>query len=491
MKPLQNPPPVFRPAFGLAQMKPAHNSASIAASLHSRIHPSAPPVYRPQAAGVQPKSIGAARVGTAPPVYRPVPAGVQQKSVVRNAPPVYRPQAAGLQSKTVAIARVGTAPPVYRPVPAGIQQKSVVRTAPPVYRPQVAGVQSKSAPASQYPGVKPRGPRVVQRMQGSPYWGSPSYSSWPQTTDFNPTPWNFFQPPVVSYYVPPPTPTHTFSQPLLSWDTHPVEPLFGGLADISDDMEPEMDYISSIPYDVDGLLPSYESLMDEETRKWLEEYDLAPSAVPPQNPYKWAVKSKQSYVVNEPSVKEILESFGDPTTEVIRTYDDLATRVGYDVGHGGLTSTTIADLQKYFDASHPLHFQFNTYLNHTWTTNLNNYSGGKKEIKLYSAMRSDLTKGMKEKAFSNTSLNDVLKAVSGRPAEVHHLLYKAKRPGLANNVGNLVLSQRSESESRSGPGQHELMHMVSSGKDKNKFNVLLDEFETQYKSYMKPKSVLL
>jgi hypothetical protein len=33
--------------------------------------------------------------------------------------------------------------------------------------------------------------------------------------------------------------------------------------------------------------------------------------------------------------------------------------------------------------------------------------------------------------------------------------------------------------------------MVSSGKDKNKFNVLLDEFETQYKSYMKPKSVLL
>jgi hypothetical protein len=126
-------------------------------------------------------------------------------------------------------------------------------------------------------------------------------------------------------------------------------------------------------------------------------------------------------------------------------------------------------------------------LNAAWTNNLNNYSGTKKEIPLYSVMRTGMTKDFKAEYVGASSLNEVLKEVSGRPAEVHHLLYKAKHPGLANNTANLVLSQRSESEKRSGPGQHELMHLVASGHDDDKFNVLRPEFTDEYKNYMAGK----
>jgi hypothetical protein len=196
------------------------------------------------------------------------------------------------------------------------------------------------------------------------------------------------------------------------------------------------------------------------------------------NPFTWEVESKGSYAVANADIQQVIDSYGDPTTSVVKTYEDLGSRVGYDVNHGGLTASTKSDLNLFFEASKPLHFQFNPYLHDAWTENLDSYSGSKKEIPLYSVMRSALTQDFTAEPIGSGSLNAVLKEVSGRPAEVHHLMYKAKRPQYANHTGNLVLSQRSESERRSGPGQHELMHKVSSGGDKHKFNVL-------YLSFMK------
>jgi hypothetical protein len=206
------------------------------------------------------------------------------------------------------------------------------------------------------------------------------------------------------------------------------------------------------------------------------------------NHYEWEVQTKGSYAVGDPNVQSILDNFGDPTTDVVKKYDDLASRVNYDLQHDDeLSKTTLADVNLFFEAQTPLHFQFNGYLNAAWTNNLNNYSGTKKEIPLYSVMRTGMTKDFNAEYVGASSLNEVLREVSGRPAEVHHLLYKAKHPGLANNTANLVLSQRSESEKRSGPGQHELMHLVASGHDDNKFNVLRPEFTDEYKNYMAGK----
>ena len=69
-----------------------------------RLHPAAPPVYRPSAPQIQTKV--ASPAGSAPPVYRPVQAAAQPKisslpsrTAIPEAPPAYRPSAPPIQAK--------------------------------------------------------------------------------------------------------------------------------------------------------------------------------------------------------------------------------------------------------------------------------------------------------------------------------------------------------------------------------------------------------
>jgi hypothetical protein len=206
------------------------------------------------------------------------------------------------------------------------------------------------------------------------------------------------------------------------------------------------------------------------------------------NPYEWEVNGIGNYVTTDGGVQDVLNNFGHPTQSVVKTYEDLANRVGFDVGKnrkGPLSSSTISDLNDQFDASKPLHMGFNPFLNSAWEDNLDSYSGSKTGIPLYSVMRSNTTKDLQAELLGTTSLNDVLKQVSGRPSEVHHLLFKALHPTLATNSNNLMLTERSERESVFGPGQHELMHKVASGNDKDKFRQLLPQYENVYKAWVK------
>lgn len=205
------------------------------------------------------------------------------------------------------------------------------------------------------------------------------------------------------------------------------------------------------------------------------------------NPYEWDVSGIGSYLTPDPGVQRVLENFGHPTQSVVKTYDDLASRVNFDVGKGrkgSLDTSTIDDLHQMFDASKPLHMGFNPFLNAAWNNNLDDYSGFKTGIPLYGVMRSAITKDFVGESLGSVSLNDVLKEVSGRPSEIHHLLYKAHYPGLATTPENLMLTERSERESVFGPGQHELMHMVFSGQHKNKFNELLPQVVNAYDDWL-------
>lgn len=211
------------------------------------------------------------------------------------------------------------------------------------------------------------------------------------------------------------------------------------------------------------------------------------------NKYEWEVDSSTSYVSPYSDLNAVIDNFGKPTTSVVKTYEDLASRVGYDVSHGGkLQSTTVSDLHLMFEASVPLHYGFNDFLGDEWRSNMGAYSGSKRRVPLYSVMRSKTTTQFKSETSipGFASLNEVLYEVSQRPAEVHHILYKAVRPQYANQTSNLMLVQRSAKESVEGPGQHELMHKVGSGNDSDKFRVLLPEFEAEYiKWYMAKQSV--
>jgi hypothetical protein len=219
---------------------------------------------------------------------------------------------------------------------------------------------------------------------------------------------------------------------------------------------------------------------------------LARPTVGASNPYTWDVTGIGSnYITPDKGVQDVLESFGQPTQSVVKTYDDLANRVRFDVGSnrkGGLTSSTVNDLNQMFEASKPLHVGFNPFLNSAWSGNLAAYSGSKTGIPLYSVMRSEITKDFRDQSLGTVSLNDVLKQVSHRPSEIHHLLYKAKYPDLANTPENLMLTERSERESVYGPGQHELMHKVFSGDDKDKFNTLLPQVVVTYDDWIKAQT---
>lgn len=208
------------------------------------------------------------------------------------------------------------------------------------------------------------------------------------------------------------------------------------------------------------------------------------------NPYEWDVTGIGSFATTDVGVQSILDHFGHPTQSVVKVYDDLASRVGFDVGKsrkGVLSSSTVSDLHLHFEASEPLHLGVNPFLNSAWTGNLDNYSGSKTGIPLYSVMRSEITKDFKGEYLGNVTLNDVLREVSGRPSEVHHLLFKAHYPKFATSPENLMLTERSERESVYGPGQHELMHMVASGYHRDKFNELLPQYVAEYNEWVKKK----
>lgn len=210
------------------------------------------------------------------------------------------------------------------------------------------------------------------------------------------------------------------------------------------------------------------------------------------NPYDWDVTGIGNYATPDKGVQDVLNNFGHPTQSVVKTYDELASRVGYDVGKnrkGALTPGTVSDLHQMFDASAPLHLGINPFLNSAWQNNLDNYSGAKTGIPLYSVMRSGITREFRDEHLGNVSLDQVLKQVSGRPSEIHHLLFKALHPGLAANTGNLMLTERSERESQYGPGQHELMHMVASGNHSDKFRELLPQYTAEYKDWRKNKGI--
>ena len=134
------------------------------------------------------------------------------------------------------------------------------------------------------------------------------------------------------------------------------------------------------------------------------------------------------------------------------------------------------------DANVDLHFYFNPELKKTWTENIEDYTGKKTGIKLYGEGRSKETKTWRTIPVGQTNLDAVLKEISGgKPPEIHHLLFKAKYPEYAVQPANLLLTQRSERESVYGPGQHELMHMVSTGNHQDKFKELLPQFTELYR----------
>ncbi len=130
-----------------------------------RLHPAAPPVYRPSAPQIQTKV--ASPAGSAPPVYRPVQAAAQPKisslpsrTGIPEAPPAYRPSAPPIQAKVAsrgAQFHPGTAPSVYSPRQTATVQAKIpslpsltrIPAPPPVYRPAPpASVQAKMPPAA-------------------------------------------------------------------------------------------------------------------------------------------------------------------------------------------------------------------------------------------------------------------------------------------------------------------------------------------------------
>lgn len=219
------------------------------------------------------------------------------------------------------------------------------------------------------------------------------------------------------------------------------------------------------------------------------------------NPYTWSgnLKPKTTYQVHDSHLKDVLDNFGVPDQSIVKKYEDLADLIKNDVGKnktGKLQPATVDELKLVFKASEPLHYHFNPSLTDSWDEAVLNYNGSLKNIPLYGAMRTKATDFFKGSSIgnSNSNLNDILKAVSGRPPEVHHILYKKVRPEYAIQTPNLVLTERSSNEKRDGPGQHELYHKIASGNDPNKFGVLLPQFEDSYKDWLKseghPKLIL-
>ncbi|MDP5280612.1 DUF4157 domain-containing protein [Sphingomonas sp. DG1-23] len=177
-----------------------------------------------------------------------------------------------------------------------------------------------------------------------------------------------------------------------------------------------------------------------------------------------------------------MRNFGKPQQGVTKTYMDLAARIGK--GGKNPPQDVYDDLLKMLQAIGPLSFA-NTDLGKIWQGNLNSYGGSKTGSALYSAIRSKMTASMKDEGTEDDeTLNDLMRQVTGRPFEVHHMLYKSLFQKFAVEIWNLVLAERSAKESRDGPGQHELFHLVASGNSTNKFAVMHDIFEPAFRKYM-------
>ena len=217
--------------------------------------------------------------------------------------------------------------------------------------------------------------------------------------------------------------------------------------------------------------------------------------VDPANPYRWEGNVWHPGSVTatsaDPHLQAALNSYGRPTHHLVKLYEDLGNRIGADIkkNKGKLQPTTEADLQLAIDATRPLHFNFNQFLHDEWTVPLTSYGGAKTGAPLYTHNRGNLTT-----SFSNVKLDDnsILNAhlqVTGSAAhgprkfEVHHLFYKSIHPDIATHPGNLMLVSRSQKESVFGPYQHELMHMVASGGDADKFDVLTRPFVDTYQDW--------
>jgi hypothetical protein len=177
-----------------------------------------------------------------------------------------------------------------------------------------------------------------------------------------------------------------------------------------------------------------------------------------------------------------MRNFGKPQQGIIKTYMDLAARIGK--GGKNPPQDVYDDLLKMLQGIGPLSFA-KTDLGKIWQDNLGSYSGNKTGGALYSAIRSKLTTSMKDEGTDDDeTLNDLMREVTGRPFEVHHMLYKSLYQKFAVEIWNLVLAERSAKESRDGPGQHELFHLVASGNSTNKFAVLHDTFVPTFRKYM-------
>ena len=169
---------------------------------------------------------------------------------------------------------------------------------------------------------------------------------------------------------------------------------------------------------------------------------------------------------------------------------DLGERIGYAVKgkpNEPLNKELVTEVYKLLDAQIPLHFGDNPFLTPAWQGNLEAYKGNKSGKSLYAVLRSKLTGDLREISDSVANFDEILKAVSGRPPEVHHFLFKAIYGDEATMNLNLGLVERSPREKDYGPGQHELMHIIASGASKDKFKVLTQQFVDIYNQWVKDR----
>lgn len=222
----------------------------------------------------------------------------------------------------------------------------------------------------------------------------------------------------------------------------------------------------------------------------MEEETSDPADAP--NPYTWEVLKKAAFTSADASIQSVVSNFGHPTRAVTAVYQTLGQRIAAAVKSKPnvlLDQDLVNEVYQVLDAQLPLHFGANPFLSGAWQKNLSDYSGSKEGTALYGVMRTKLTHDFREVhgGGSSVDFSDVLHAVSGRPPEAHHFLFKAIFGEHATRDINLGLTERSPRESEFGPGQHELMHYVASGANANKFKVLTMQFVHIYNEWVKDR----
>lgn len=208
------------------------------------------------------------------------------------------------------------------------------------------------------------------------------------------------------------------------------------------------------------------------------------------NPYAWEVTKNAAFTSADDSIQSVVSNFGHPTQAVTAVYQTLGNRIAYAVKgkpNAPLDQSLIDDIYLMLDAQLPLHFGHNSFLAAAWQKNLSGYSGSKDGKALYALMRTKLTHDLRQVKDSGVDFSAILSAISGRPPEVHHFLFKAIYGEQATLDINLGLTERSSRESEFGPGQHELMHYVASGAHQEKFKVLTLQFVAIYNAWVEDR----